>query len=93
MKKAISILLVVSIAASLCMTAFASVITITRYCETCKKDTLHYEYTDVFVDDTAECPTHEKCTAIETHTRITYECFKCCETEVTHTYTYSCPND
>lgn len=78
MKKAISILLVVAIAASLCMTAFAAnVTTITRKCENCGKTALHYKSEVESLDRVVECPTHGGHDAERLYVYYAYECFKC----------------
>lgn len=82
MKKAISALLVVAIVAALCMTAFAAnVTTVTRYCDTCGKNTQQYKYVDESLNRVIECPNHGTHDAEEIYVHTFYECFKCCEIE------------
>lgn len=93
MKKALSILLIVSLAASLCMVVFASdVTTVSRYCKTCGKETLQYAYMTEQYKRHINCPTHSGCTATEYAVYQHHECFKCCETETEFSgLRYVCP--
>lgn len=91
MKKAISILLVVAIAASLCMTAFAAD-TATHYCSECKRNREHY-YTTSSWEGWEQCSIHE-----EEHdyyvwyTYGHYECLKCGNMDnVVETFNFDCP--
>lgn len=93
MKKAISILLVVAIAASLCLTAFAANVTEKMMsCEDCGKKTLHYCTYDAVEAIVTECSVHEGHNYTEYWTYNYYECQKCGAFEREFVdFDYECP--
>lgn len=98
MKKAISILLIVAMAASLCMTAFAAKgDTVTRECNTCDRPTMQTECDEYeSFNCVVECPYHAYHDADEYYVHPLYECAKCGETSIDWTtricIRYKCPS-